>query len=84
MSYLYFNALFSILLSYKFLCSHLFYFLRLIEEEAKQSGRAKFSILVDEWGSSGKNRPKIYDLINLLHQVELFQAVCLYIHLSYV
>jgi hypothetical protein len=47
----------------------------LIEDEAKRSGRAQFSILVDEWGSSGKNRPKIGDLIHLLQQVELFQAV---------
>ena len=53
---------------------------RLIEEEAKRSGRAQFSILVDEWGSSGKTRPKISDLINLLHQVELFQAVCSYLY----
>lgn len=46
----------------------------LIEDEAKRQRKPAFEILVDEWGTSGKQRPTIQHLIEVLIKVELFQA----------
>lgn len=48
--------------------------LRLIEEEAKRQKKPAFDILIDEWGTSGKQRPTIEDLVQILIKVELFRA----------
>lgn len=46
----------------------------MIEDEAKRQKKPAFDILIDEWGTSGKQRPRICDLIELLAKIELYQA----------
>ena len=46
----------------------------MIEDEAKRQKKPAFDILIDEWGTSGKQRPTIRDLIYILAKVELYQA----------
>ncbi len=46
----------------------------MIEDEAKRQKKPAFDILLDEWGTSGKQRPTVHDLINILVKVELYQA----------
>lgn len=47
---------------------------RIIEDEAKRQQKPGFDILIDEWGTSGKNRPTVQDLIRLFVKVDLYQA----------
>lgn len=47
---------------------------RLIEAEAKRQSKPAFEILVEEWGTSGKERPTVQQLIQLLVKVELYRA----------
>ena len=47
---------------------------RAIEEESKRQHKPGFDILIDEWGTSGRQRPTIHDLIQLLIKVEIYQA----------
>ena len=47
---------------------------RLIEEEAKRQKKPAFDILIDEWGTSGKQRPTVEDLVRILIKVELYRA----------
>ncbi|KAK4003935.1 hypothetical protein OUZ56_005684 [Daphnia magna] len=47
---------------------------RLVENEAKRQIKPAFEILIDEWGTSGKKRPTIQELIQLLVKLELYQA----------
>ncbi len=47
---------------------------RLIEEEAKRQKKSAFDILIDEWGTSGKQRPTVRELVKLLAKLELYQA----------
>jgi Tube Death domain len=47
---------------------------RLIEEEAKRQKKSAFDILIDEWGTSGKQRPTVCELVKLLAKQELYQA----------
>jgi len=49
-------------------------FTRIIEDEAKRQKKPAFDILIDEWGTSGKQRPRICDLIQLLAKIELYHA----------
>jgi hypothetical protein len=46
----------------------------LIEEEAKRQKKSAFDILIDEWGTSGKQRPTVCELVKLLAKLELYQA----------
>ena len=50
------------------------FFLRIIEDEAKRQQKPGFDILIDEWGTSGKCRPTIHDLMQLFISVDLYQA----------
>lgn len=46
----------------------------MVENEAKRQIKPAFEILIDEWGTSGKKRPTIQELIQLLVKLELYQA----------
>lgn len=43
-------------------------------EEASSSGRLPGHILFDEWGTSGKTRPTVAHLLQLLVQANLYRA----------
>jgi len=47
---------------------------KIIEDEAKRQQKPGFDILIDEWGTSGKCRPTIHDLMQLFISVDLYQA----------
>lgn len=51
----------------------LFYF-RIIEEEAVRRQKPAFEVLIDEWGTSGKKRPDIKLLLDLLTEAQLYGA----------
>lgn len=45
-----------------------------MERESKERRRSATEILIEEWGTSGRIRPKLHNLRDLLVQVELFRA----------
>lgn len=45
-----------------------------IREQSQRLKQSAIHILLDEWGTMGKTRPKIKDLLKLLIQCQLFQA----------
>lgn len=49
-------------------------YFRIIEEEARRRQKPAFDILIDEWGTSGKKRPDIKLLLELLKEAELYSA----------
>lgn len=50
------------------------FFCRLIIEESKQQSTLPTRILLDEWGTSGRKRATIYDLLQCLIQTKLYRA----------
>ncbi|XP_059055699.1 interleukin-1 receptor-associated kinase 4-like [Achroia grisella] len=48
--------------------------MRLIEEHAKQTNRKCAEILFDEWGTSGRVRPTLNTLYNMILKAEIFRA----------
>ncbi|KAF6214617.1 hypothetical protein GE061_009360 [Apolygus lucorum] len=48
--------------------------MRLIEEGSAKVKRTCSEILLDEWGTSGRCRPRLKDLLNLLTKAQLFRA----------
>lgn len=48
--------------------------MRLIEEHAKQTNRKCAEILFDEWGTSGRVRPTLNTLYNIILKAEIFRA----------
>ena len=48
----------------------------MIQQEAEtRKGKLAFDILIDEWGTSGRRRPTIQDLINILQSIKHYRAV---------
>ena len=48
--------------------------IRLVENASIKQNRMFTEILFDEWGTSGKNRPTVGNLLELLVNAELFRA----------
>ncbi|XP_031618121.1 protein Tube [Contarinia nasturtii] len=48
--------------------------IQLVDETSKQLHRSPTLILLDEWGTSGKKRATVGDLLNLLVKVQLYRA----------
>ncbi|XP_021200623.3 interleukin-1 receptor-associated kinase 4 [Helicoverpa armigera] len=49
--------------------------MRLIEDHAKNTNRTCAEVLFDEWGTSGRVRPTLGTLMNILYQAQIFRAV---------
>ncbi|XP_066981990.1 interleukin-1 receptor-associated kinase 4-like isoform X2 [Macrobrachium rosenbergii] len=49
--------------------------IKTITEECSRSGREGFQVLLEEWGTSGRQRPTVQDLINLLQKTKLYRAL---------
>lgn len=49
-------------------------YFRLIDETSKKLHRSPTSILLDEWGTSGRRRATVSDLLELLVKVHLYRA----------
>lgn len=47
---------------------------RLIEEHAKANNQKCAEILIDEWGTSGRVRPNLHHLKNILIKAQIFRA----------
>lgn len=52
----------------------MFCFLRLIDSAGYKQRRPCAEILFEEWGTSGRIRPRLGHLITLLKKTELFRA----------
>lgn len=52
----------------------LFFLNRQIDETSKQLHRSPTTILLDEWGTSGRKRATVSDLLDLLVKVHLYRA----------
>ena len=50
------------------------FFYRLIADESARTGKTGFEVLVDEWGTMGRNRPKIWYLLKLCLDVRAYRA----------
>ncbi|XP_068251024.1 interleukin-1 receptor-associated kinase 4-like [Palaemon carinicauda] len=49
--------------------------IKTITEECSRSGREGFQVLLEEWGTSGRQRPTVQDLVNLLQKTKLYRAL---------
>ncbi|XP_069997408.1 uncharacterized protein [Penaeus vannamei] len=49
--------------------------IQLVAEECARDRREGFEVLLEEWGTSGRKRPTLQDLVNLLEQAKLYRAV---------
>jgi len=47
---------------------------RLIEQASQRTGKPGMDILIDEWGTSGKARPTVEDLLKLCYEEDLIRA----------
>lgn len=47
----------------------------LVSEECARDRREGFEVLVEEWGTSGKKRPTMGDLVAILQVAKLYRAV---------
>lgn len=47
---------------------------RLIEQASHRTGKPGMDILIDEWGTSGKIRPTVEDLLRLCYEQDLIRA----------
>ncbi|KAE8573930.1 Putative Tube [Halyomorpha halys] len=48
--------------------------INLIEKTSENQKRSSTEILLEEWGTSGRRRPHISDLLNVLVKAELYRA----------
>lgn len=48
---------------------------RLIEEHARNTNKKCAKVLFDEWGTSGRVRPTLETLMEILQQAQIFRAV---------
>ncbi|XP_076033817.1 interleukin-1 receptor-associated kinase 4-like isoform X2 [Oratosquilla oratoria] len=47
----------------------------LVEDECNKRGRCGFEVLLEEWGTSGRIRATLNDLLNILDQAKLYRAM---------
>lgn len=58
---------------YVSVCTKFFYF-RMIEDHAKSTNQKCTDILMDEWGTSGRFRPTLSTLKEILIKAQIFRA----------
>ncbi|KAK7041543.1 hypothetical protein SK128_019004, partial [Halocaridina rubra] len=49
--------------------------IHLITEECLRGHRKGFEVLIEEWGTSGRKRPTVQDLVYLLQRAKLYRAM---------
>lgn len=47
----------------------------LVSEECARDRREGFEVLVEEWGTSGRKRPTVGDLVAILQVAKLYRAM---------
>lgn len=47
----------------------------MVSEECARDRREGFEVLVDEWGTSGRKRPMVGDLVAILQLAKLYRAM---------
>ncbi|KAG0725174.1 hypothetical protein GWK47_039109 [Chionoecetes opilio] len=55
--------------------SEMIFFPSLVSEECGRDRREGFEVLVEEWGTSGRKRPTVGDLVAILQVAKLYRAM---------